>query len=370
MTFWTEVSVEPKRKSRFIVEIASGFFLPNVKTCTKPSANVDIKEFQLINHKFKYPGIVTWGDIKITMIDMRGKIPASAGEKLRSFGEGPPDEFALDTSLLLWKILKHTGYNFPTNELGVIGCSGDNLRQLSTPEKASTIANGFGTGLYSDADFQAAGVGERTNRQAVKIYTLGPEGRTVEKWTLHNPQIKAINWGDHSYDSDEFVEYSIDITYDWAEHDKSNGDSLEPLTIGQKYQAFINQHQGRAQAIQGEREAVKRAAQAQADALRIANAGEDRYREETLAYGRRQKSERDLSRDRAENDAARREFAAIQETESKKQEMQDVLNTYSELGGNFIGTRSGMTQGSYAQAAAEDPNHLGDDVFNKRRKND
>ena len=72
MSWWTSANVEPKRKSRFIVEIANGFFLPNVKTCSKPSANVDIKEFQLINHKFKYPGVVTWGDIKITMIDMNG----------------------------------------------------------------------------------------------------------------------------------------------------------------------------------------------------------------------------------------------------------------------------------------------------------
>ena len=366
MAFWTDASIELKRKSRFIVEIASGFFLPNVKTCTKPSANVDIKEFQLINHKFKYPGIVTWGDIKITMIDMRGRIPASAGEKLRSFGQGPPDEFALDTSLLLWKILKYTGYNYPTNELGLIGASGDNLRQLSTPEKASTIANGFGTGLYNDADFQQAGVGQRTNRQAVKIYTLGPEGRTVEKWTLHNPQIKSINWGDHSYESDEFVEYSIDIAYDWAEHDKSNGESLEPLSIGQQYQAFINQYQGRAKAVEDERNEVKRAAQIQS----IAQAGERRYREQTLAGINRENSERQMAQDRADEAAAAREFRAIQETESKRQEMQDILDTYGQLGGNYTGTRSRKSQGSYTQTAAEDPNHLGDDVFNKRRKND
>ena len=368
MTWWTDATTEPKRKSRFLVEIASGFFLPNVKTCTKPSVSVDIKEFQLINHKFKYPGVVTWGDIKITMIDMRGRIPETAGERRRAFGEGPPDEFALDTSLLLWKMLKHTGYDFPTNKEGVIGCSGDNLRKLSTPEKASTIANGFGTGLYQDADFEPAGVGNRTNRQAVKIYSLGPDGVTVEKWTLHNPQIKAINWGDLAYDSDEFVEYSIDIAYDWAEHDKSNGGNLDPVVLGNQYQAFINQFQGRAKAVEDERNEVIRAAQVQSQIQSIAQAGERRYREETLAYGRRQKSERDLARDRAENEAATREFRAMEETESKRQEIRDTLNTYSQLGGNFIGTRSRISQGAYTQAAAEDSTHLGDPSLQKKYK--
>ena len=111
-----------------------------------------------------------------------------------------------------------------------------------------------------------------------------------------------------------------------------------------------------------------RAAQVQSQIQSIAQAGERRYREETLAYGRRQKSERDLARDRAENEAAAREFTAMQETESKRQEMRDTLDTFGQLGGNFTGTRRRTSQGAYTQAAAEDPNHLSDDVFDKRRK--
>ena len=122
MSWWTDAKTEPKRKSRFFVEIGDGMFLPNVKTCTKPSANVDIKEFQLINHKFKYPGIVTWGDVKITMIDMRGSPPpkngAEAGVAQGFINDAGSDDFALDTSLLLWKMLKYTGYDFPTTNGG------------------------------------------------------------------------------------------------------------------------------------------------------------------------------------------------------------------------------------------------------------
>ena len=212
MSWWTSANVEPKRKSRFIVEIANGFFLPNVKTCSKPSANVDIKEFQLINHKFKYPGVVTWGDIKITMIDMNGNSGTDQ---------------SLDTALLLWRMLKHTGYNIPTEAVGPIAALGPN-RQLTTTEKASSIANGFGRGLYGKADFGPAGVGQSSNAQSVRIYTLDPEGNTVETWTLHNPQIKTVNWGDHAYDSDEFVEYSLDISYDFAHLEKGRKVTVGP----------------------------------------------------------------------------------------------------------------------------------------------
>lgn len=224
MSWWTEARTEPKRKSRFLVEIASGFFLPNVKTCTKPSATVDIKEFQLINHKFKYPGIVTWGDIKVTMIDMRG-------------GGGS----TLDTGLLLWKMLKHTGYNFPTEAEGKIASLGSYKSELTTPEKASSIANGFGGGILGPRDQSPAGViSKTTNNQSMKIYSLGPDGSVVEKWTLHNPQIKSINWGDHAYDSDEFVEYSLDIVYDWAKHEPFNGDLNDAVSVGDRYEKFYN----------------------------------------------------------------------------------------------------------------------------------
>jgi hypothetical protein len=208
MTFWTEVSVEPKRKSRFLVELGSGFILQSVKTCTKPTADVDIKEFQLINHKFKYPGVVSWSPVKITFVDMAG--------------QRPMDNQTVSTAVMLERMLKFSGYNIPTRATGPIARSGPN-RQLSTPEKASTIANAYGSGLIGKADFNKAQVLNSaklggTNNQSIKIYQLTPDGKSsVETWILHNPQIKNISWGDLSYDSDEFIEYSIEVVYDFAE---------------------------------------------------------------------------------------------------------------------------------------------------------
>jgi hypothetical protein len=243
MTWWTEQSgkaIQIKQKSRFIVEISSGFFLPNVKSCSKPSANVEIKEYQLINHIFKYPGIVKWNDIKISMVDMGG-----TSDDVFMGNDGrlidPALSYALDTSVLLWRMLKHTGYNFPTEvdekRIALTGTP----RDLTTPEKASTIANAFGGGLTGDGDFGAAGVGLKSNKQSVRIYQLDPEGYVVEEWVLHNPQIKSINWGDLSYDDDAPVEYTLDICYDWAQlMDKKKNATLK--TVASKYEEFMKKY--------------------------------------------------------------------------------------------------------------------------------
>ena len=229
MTFWTS-DIDIKQKFRFIIEIADGFFLPNVKTCSKPSSTTEIKEFQLINHVFKYPGIVKWNDIKITMVDMGGK--AGGGD--------------LDTSVLLWRMLMHSGYKIPTtgNDENSRIALLDSERNLTTPEKASTVANSFGSGLTGKGDFDPAGVNESiSNRQSVKIYQLDGDGKEIELWVLHNPQIKGINWGELSYEDDGAVECTLDICYDWAElAPKLSGDKITAKTVENKYTDFMTNY--------------------------------------------------------------------------------------------------------------------------------
>ena len=45
---------------------------------------------------------------------------------------------------------------------------------------------------------------------------LSPSGKVNELWTLANPIIKSIKFGELSYDSDEPVEYTLEIAYDFA----------------------------------------------------------------------------------------------------------------------------------------------------------
>ena len=194
MPFWNDAKFELKQKSKFIVSFAETFMLPNVKSCTKPSLEINTKEYKLLNHNFNYPGIVKWNPIRIVFVDFNGN----------------GDQF--DTASFLAQMLNNTGYDYPNSENHQLGTGGGKSKEISSPEKSSTIANAFGAGLAGGEDNDAAS----PRRQNVLIQMLTPEGKVNERWTLVNPLIKSIKFGDLAYDSDEPVEYEIEITYDFA----------------------------------------------------------------------------------------------------------------------------------------------------------
>ena len=84
MAFWTDPEAnEPTRQYRFL--IISEDDEPTwywAKSVTKPSFEVTSTEHQLVNHKFKYPSIVTWNDITITIVDT-GRKTKQLLDKLR-----------------------------------------------------------------------------------------------------------------------------------------------------------------------------------------------------------------------------------------------------------------------------------------------
>ena len=237
MSFWTSPNLHPKTKSRFIVSFGTGFFLPNVKTVTKPSVEVATKEYRLMNHYFNYPGLVRWQPIKITFIDMNG-----AGGQF-------------DTSQMLYEMLGNSGYAPPTTSqhgLGKEPVGNAAKSPITTPEKASTIANSFGDGLYGKSNYrdsnpsvnnrtiriQQIDFGKANDRKVIDLRndttTDKADAKVIEEWEIINPIITNISWGDLDYGSDDLVECTLDIKYDWAELNKEiNG----PL-VGNKYQEF------------------------------------------------------------------------------------------------------------------------------------
>ena len=243
MSFWTSPNLHPKIKSRFIVSFGTGFFLPNVKSVTKPAVEVATKEYRLMNHYFNYPGLVRWQPIKITFVDMNG-----AGGQF-------------DTSQMLYEMLNNSGYAPPTTETHTLGKIGDGNAAnspITTPEKASTIGNSFGDGLTGKSNYseeapntnprvmriQQIDFGSPKNRlQAVAGGGAAPvlipnnemaDAKTIEQWTIVNPIITNITWGDLDYGSDDLVECTLDIKYDWAEYDKGG---TQPL-VNNAYQNF------------------------------------------------------------------------------------------------------------------------------------
>jgi len=166
-SFWTSANVEPKRKYRFTVlitgtdEVGVMWF---AKGINKPEISVEATEHKYLNHKFHFPGTVSWNDVSLTLVD-----PVS------------PDAAQI-TAEMLFK----SGYKGPSQLKG-------------TEPKTNSKANSVNA------------VGE------VVITVIDSEGNPLETWRLKNAFITKVAYGELAYGDDELSEVTIDFKYDWAE---------------------------------------------------------------------------------------------------------------------------------------------------------
>jgi len=155
MAFWNLATIEPLRKRNFLLQI--GEEQPfTIKNVSKPKFDVDQNEYQLINLSLKYPTVVKWQDVTFKMVDTVGQKEATKFYN-KVFGEGSYLDFDAD----------HLPYNKFRNKDFVI--------------------------LQFDAN--------KTE---------------VEKWTLVNPFIKSVDFGDNDYSTDDLIEISVTVAYDYA----------------------------------------------------------------------------------------------------------------------------------------------------------
>tara|TARA_R100000458_G_C8276347_1_gene251635 strand:- start:2695 stop:3264 length:570 start_codon:yes stop_codon:yes gene_type:complete len=180
MAFWGQgmdtSSADPKRKFRFKVEIqelGGGHGVWFAKTVQKPTLNISADtKHKYLGHEFSFPGSVTWDDIEVTLVDPAG------------------DD---DSAASLLSIVEGAGYKFPTNK-----------SMLETVSKGKAVSS----------------------IKQVNIYQLDGNGDTIEQWSLHNPFINKVAFGDLSYEDDALTEITLGLTYDWAEFNpNTNGQS-------------------------------------------------------------------------------------------------------------------------------------------------
>lgn len=221
MSWWTSSDTQIKQKHRFCITIADNL-ITTVKSVNQPSITFENKAYKMLNHEFKYPGIGKWNDVIIKFVDPSGRYV--------------DQDSGFSTANLLVQMINNTGYAAPYNDFGedLIGristlkesqhliarkASNRNRstgreRQITTPEKSSTIANSFGGGLTDEADFRRASA----KAQNLSIWQIDPDDFIVEGWSLVNPLIKDVKFGDLAYDSHDAVEYELTVQYDWAVH--------------------------------------------------------------------------------------------------------------------------------------------------------
>ena len=187
MTFWgtnlDATSQDPKRKFRFKVQLGAlgEGVVWYAKTVDKPELTISADaSHKFLGHTFKYPGSVSWNDINMTLVDPIGE----------------------EASTKLLQIIEQPGYVFPRGGYQTEGQL--NGRAFETISKGKSKA--------------ALG--------AVVITQIDADGNTVEKWTLHNPFINKVGFGDLSYEAEDLSEISLGITYDWAEYSQDESDPV------------------------------------------------------------------------------------------------------------------------------------------------
>ena len=174
-TFWSEKSsniIEPKRKYRFLVEILAFDGKPEVttpivwfaKSATIPSYSVTSVTHKFLDNQYHFPGHVEWNEISVKMVD-----PVSP-----------------DAVFLTHSILAASGYLVPATP--------DGSHATMSKKKSA-----FGAKL-----------------QGLVITQLNADGKPLEKWTLNNPFLSAVEFGEFVYEGDDIREVDMKMKYDWA----------------------------------------------------------------------------------------------------------------------------------------------------------
>ena len=168
--FWNQASIEPKRQFRWLLYLSGmpQFIVTDVK---KPGFNIGSQTHTFLNYEFYYPGKVTWTDVSFSIVD-----PVQP-----------------DSAASLVKILEAAGYVVPDQYTS----------QSGFPKTISKKAMVDSLG----GQIKLVQFGANTGDQTESV---------LEEWTINNPQLTGVDFGQLTYGSDELVKIGITLKYDWA----------------------------------------------------------------------------------------------------------------------------------------------------------
>ena len=198
MAFWSDVGgdgviAEPKRKYRWLAYL--GGLQPWVcKKVTKPEFEVTEAQHQYLNHTFYYPGRVQWSTVTFTLADPQQP----------------------DMAQTFWNGLTGAGYHPPEN-------AGD----------TTTISKAGATGQLGKVRIVQLGATDQSPGAGGGIQGANPSADpVVEEWVLYNAWVKKVSFGDLDYTSDDMVEVSVEVRYDYAKLNKGTYGNPDSLVVG------------------------------------------------------------------------------------------------------------------------------------------
>ena len=68
MAFWSNSTYEPLKSYQFRLNVGGDDWYW-AKQVTLPSFEINQSEYTMVNQKFKYPGMLVWGDVSITVAE-------------------------------------------------------------------------------------------------------------------------------------------------------------------------------------------------------------------------------------------------------------------------------------------------------------
>lgn len=187
MAFWTAPldrnNSDPKRNFRFKVSFGTNStFNPGgeaiwyAKKVTQPSVTIGEATHDYLIHKFYWPGKVEWNEIDMTLVD---------------------------------PVEPHVTYNF--------------LKAISDAGfKVPGDANNFSSVSKSSAGLQLGDV---------QIDAIDDTGASLHTWRLKHAWAKSVSFSDLDYGSEDLMEITLKLRYDWAEF--STGQSPYLASPGQ-----------------------------------------------------------------------------------------------------------------------------------------
>ena len=151
----TNAKIEAEVSKRIAKAVQSDYWWW-AKSCTLPSFEIGMTDYQLVNHKFKYPGMLVWNDVTITLVDTSTRTEEIVNVlRLAGYGEGP-------------------------------SC-GDGI---------------------SKGSFNALGI--------FRIQLLDSNGIVKKSWKLEGWFYKAVRFGELNYESDDLMTIEMTLGYDFA----------------------------------------------------------------------------------------------------------------------------------------------------------
>jgi hypothetical protein len=254
MAFWSNKDTSPARKYRFKVGTAKNINWWYANSVSLPSFEINTNEYQLINQKFKYPGVPTWNDVTISIVDVADSVKeikkllkqykfdflqVGGIQKVdtRTLAQLKADkifeaniETKDQTKAVLTRSREGTepGFSFETKK------NADKQSKDGERSVKASHANEQGpldqTTALTPENFQNVDQEKSLLNQAQKefnnrgndfvIEQMKSDGKTLRTWTLVNSFIKSVNYGDLDYGSDELVSIEIVVSYDYATTEK------------------------------------------------------------------------------------------------------------------------------------------------------